>query len=235
MENKLIPSIIRLFCNSLSFPVFSIILTFSLFVSTAMAQSWYVKPSSEIPIRRGQGTDYKILAIVPDGTEVNIIEENAPWVKVVTQEGKEGWVLKRYLSQEKPLHEVVTILQRKNTDLEEVQAVVSTRNDELTSRNIKLQQDLDNCIVDLTETQQQYQTLVQDTADVILIKENLTKNRGAVVKLQKELSAVSQENKQLKSSQDIKWFLTGGATLIFGCIVGMIFSRSSRKKKSSLY
>jgi SH3 domain protein len=235
MENKLIPSIIRLFCNSLSFPVFSIILTFSLFVSTAMAQSWYVKPSSEIPIRRGQGTDYKILAIVPDGTEVNIIEENAPWVKVVTQEGKEGWVLKRYLSQEKPLHEVVTILQRKNTDLEEVQAVVSTRNDELTSRNIKLQQDLDNCIVDLTETQQQYQTLVQDTADVILIKENLIKSRGAVVKLQKELSAVSQENKQLKSAQDIKWFLTGGATLIFGCIVGMIFSRSSRKKKSSLY
>jgi len=200
-----------------------------------MAQSWYVKPTSEIPIRRGQGTDYKILAIVPNGTEVTIIEEDEPWVKVATQEGKEGWVLKRYLSQEKPLHEVVTILERKNASLQEAQTTTSAENEELVTRNTKLQQDLDNCTTDLTETREQYQTLTQDTADVILTKENLTKSRGAVVKLQKELSTVSKEYDQLKSAQDIKWFLTGGGTLIFGCIIGMIFSRSSRKKKSSLY
>lgn len=235
METKLIPSRNRLFCNYLSLPIFIILLTFSLFISTAMAQSWYVKPSSEIPLRRGQGTDYKILAIMPNGTEVTIVEENEPWVKVVTKDDKEGWVLKRYLSLEKPLHEVVATLKKKNADLEETKASITAEKDELTNRNSKLEQDLNNCTADLTEVREQYQTLTQDTADVMLIKKNLTSSREAITKLQTELSAVSKENVQLKSSQDIKWFLTGGGTLIFGCIAGMIFSRSSRKKKSSLY
>lgn len=235
MDNKLIPSTIRFFCNSLSFPIVLSLLIFPLFITTAMAQSWYVKPTSEIPLRRGQGTDYKILAIVPNGIEVNIIEEDDPWVKVVTKEGKEGWLLKRYLSMEIPLNEVVTTLQKKNADLEEAQASISAEKDEFSSRNNKLQQDLDNCIADLTETNEQYQTLMQDTADVMLIKNSLATSREVITKLQKELSIMSDENKQLKSTQDVKWFLAGGGTLIFGCIIGILFSRSSRKKKSSLY
>jgi len=216
---------------------FSIIFTlFMLFftATAALAQAWYVKPSAEIPLRRGQGNDYKIIAILQNGTQVSILEENAPWVKIVTPRGKEGWMLKRYLEQDQPLHFVVEKLRKENTSLKEKYTAIKTKNSEIAQQNKTLQSDLTSRISDLTKTQEQYQTLTQDTADVVLIKNNFDKSQETIQTLEQQLSLVSAENGKLKSSQNIKWFLAGGGTLIFGCIVGMM-SAKSRKRKSSLY
>ncbi len=216
------------------FPVLLILSFSTLSVSFTFAQSWYIKPSSEIPLRRGQGTDYKILAIVPNDTELNIIEDNAPWAKIRTLDGKEGWILKRYLTQEKPLKLLVDTLRSKNTALMENQATTKKENDKLVVLNKKLQQELDGCLANLVDTRQQYQTLTEETSDVIRIKDNLAQSRQTTTRLQQELASVSEENGQLKGRQNIKWFLAGGGTLIFGCLVGILLSKS-RKKRSSLY
>lgn len=215
--------------------LFALSLLFSLFLVTdVMSQSWYIKPSSELPLRRGQGTEYKILYIVPDGTRVSIIEEEEPWVKITTEDGKEGWILKRYLSSEKPAHEVVEALQQENSSLKSKLASITGKNDETASHNDKLQQELDNCLTSLSTTRKEYQTLREDTDNVVIIKENLDKSKITISKLQKEFGKVAEENNDLKKYQNIKWFLAGGGTLIFGCIVGMMLARS-RKRKSSYY
>lgn len=152
----------------------------------------------------------------------------------MTKDGKEGWMLKRYLSSERPLQDVVEKLRKENSFLKEKQATIATKNDEMGSRSNTLQKELDTCLAGLTETQDQYQTLKSDTADVMLIKDNLAQSEETISTLQHDLSAVTAENERLKGNQNIKWFLAGGGTLIFGCIVGIISSRS-RKRRSSLY
>lgn len=234
METLLISLKNRILDTSCSSSIAFVMLLLFFFVPMAMAESWYIKPSKDVPLRRGQGTDYKILSIVPDGTRVNIIEENAPWAKVVSEEGKKGWILKRFLTQSKPLSEVVDLLLQENNTLKEEQAALIMKTDETGNQNTKLQQDLDTCIGDLTQTREQYQTLMQDTADVMLIKKNLALSKQTISTLQQELKVISTENIQLRTNQNIKWYLAGGGTLIFGCIVGMISSRS-RKRKPSLY
>ncbi|MFW2366149.1 MAG: hypothetical protein ACN4GW_07010, partial [Desulforhopalus sp.] len=92
----------------------------------------------------------------------------------------------------------------------------------------------DSCVADLSEIRAEFQALQDETADVVRIKNDLTASEELVTALRKEMSIVTAENNQLKGNQDIKWFLAGGGTLIFGCIVGVASSRS-KKRKSSLY
>ncbi len=205
-----------------------------LFASNSLAQTWYIKPSAEIPLRRGQGTDYRILAIVADGTAVNISEEDESWANVTTAEGKEGWILKRYLTKDKPLQIVVESLQQENASLTAKHALLQAKNTELKEFNTALQNTLDNNNKELESTTGKYQKLMEDTADVIAIKKNLDQSKQTITKLQQDLGSIAAENKRLKASQNIRWFLAGGGTLIFGCIVGMILSKS-KKRKSSLY
>lgn len=203
-------------------------------VSLSIAESWYIKPSAEIPLRRGQGTEFKIDAILPYGTEVRILEEDGSWVRVMTTNGTEGWMLKRYLSQEQPLEDLVDSLRKENALLQDERSEMSDKNEEMGIRNEQQQQELDACVADLNRTREDYETLQADTADVIRIKEDLTANQELVKSLHRELNAAMEENENFKDNQKIKWFLAGGGTLVFGCIAGMMISRS-RRRKPSLY
>lgn len=205
-----------------------------LWTNSVQAQTWYVKPTAEIPLRRGQGSDYKILAIVSDGTPVSIIEENETWAKVTTTEGKEGWIIKRYLTRETPLDQVVTNLKAENQTLEQQLTETRAQNEELQRVQEALENTLANHRQELANLAEKHNTLLEDTANVITIKSNLEKSREAITDLQQKIGVVVAENNRLKASQNIRWFLAGGGTLILGCIIGLIISRS-KKKKSSLY
>ena len=84
-------------------PSFLLSLLTVLLASTAAAtEIKFVRPNLEIPVRRGRSEQYKILKFVKDGNPVNFIEEKGNWAKVHLQSGTDGWMLKRYLSNEKP-------------------------------------------------------------------------------------------------------------------------------------
>jgi len=202
--------------------------------SSAIAETWYVKPSTKIPVHRGQGSDYKITTFLQNGTKVDIVEEMAPWVKIITQKGKEGWMLKKYLEQKVPLPIVIEKLRQENDSLREKNSSLTSKNNELASQNTYSQSELSSRTAELDQTREQYQALTADTADVMLIKNNLDKSEGTIKTLKRELSVMSTKNQELKSNQNIKWFLAGGGTLILGCLVGMTSSKS-RRKKSSFY
>ena len=206
-----------------------------LYATSSAAQTWYIKPTAEIPLRRGQGTDYKILAIVSDGVAVNITEEDDAWAKVTTENDEEGWILKRYLTQDTPLDKVVTALRAENSTLKEKFDTIQQQNTELQRLKTALEETLANNKSELASTAEKYRNLVQDNENVITMKNDLTKSRQTVTSLQQKIGAVVAENERLKASQRIKWFLAGGGTLIFGCIVGLLGAKASKKRKSSLY
>lgn len=202
--------------------------------SAASAETLYVKPSSEVPIRSGQGTEYKILSVVPDGLMVEIIEESDPWAKVRTPGGTEGWMLRRYLSSDPPPSEMVDILQTRNEELEKKEEETSRRYDELATAYSQMEQEYNACIADRENIKNKYQMLQQDTADVIAIKENLDAANRQAEDARQQLAAIAQENQNMKNSIAIKWFMAGGGVLIIGWMIGLMTGRS-RKRKSSLY
>lgn len=199
----------------------------------AAAQILYVKPSSEITLRRGQGTDFKIIAVVRDGTAVEILSEENDWAQVRLPDGKEGWVLRRYLSETPPLGQQLEQLEQEKAALTSTSEALQQRLDETTAEKDRIDREYQLCLAEHSDISDKYLTLQSDTADVIQTKENLTQAEARLVDLQAQLTAVQQKNAGLAKSQTLKWFLAGGGVLFLGWIIGL-FSGRSRKKRSSL-
>ena len=226
-------------------------LIFSLIVFLAMltafsgwAESLYVKPSSEITMRRGKGTDFKIIAVLKDGTPVELLAESDDWAQVMLESGKEGWVLRRFLSATPPLDQQVELLQREKEVLTETTQTLKNRVDQLTAEKDEVERrlgdekneverELNQCVVERTTINEDFVTLQEDTADVIQTKNDLESALTRVADLERQTEVLKKENQRLSKTDTLKWFLAGGGVFFVGWIIGMI-SRRSRKKRSSL-
>jgi SH3 domain protein len=224
-----------------SLSVFLLALTLFLPFSTVLfsgtpvlAKTRYVKPSSEVIVRRGQGIDYKIIAMIKDGVSVESLEEGDSYAKVRLANGKEGWMLKRFLSDEPPLTEVVASLRTENEEMKQREIEVVQKLKAVSSILTRTESELDSILAERDQIRTDYQTLQQDTADVVQIKKDLLKTAKENELLVQELASVEQENNSLKKDNTIKWFLAGGGVLLVGMLIGMMSSQSRRRKSSLL-
>jgi len=218
----------------LTVPYCTLLLLLCLCSSTVYAAQWYVKPSAEVPVRRGQGTEYKIVAVIADGTMVTVLEEKEGWARVQLKSGKEGWILKRYLSSDKPLQEQVATLTRTKTHLEEKLAETDGRLTELLQVHHQTEQELTACMAQRDTIKADYQRLQQDTADVVLTKKKLVETQQQLSELSNRMTDLQLENTGLKKSSALIWFLVGAGVLLTGWCIGLLTGKRTKKRRSSL-
>jgi len=205
-----------------------------LLASTARAATWYVKPSAEIPLRRGQGSGYKIIAVLGDGTPVTILSEQNNWARVRLESGKEGWILKRYLGREKPFKDQIADLRAQNAALRETLATTKQQLQDLTDLHQKTAQELSASIAERDAIKAEYARLQQDTRDVVETKQALQQARAQLGELKKRLAELELENTGLKKSSSLMWFLTGSGVLLLGLIIGLITGKRNKRRRSTL-
>jgi len=212
----------------------SAVLLLCLISSDLFAAEWHVKPTSEVPLRRGQGTDYKIDAVITDGTEVALLEVDGDWARIELDSGKEGWILKRYLSDEIPLRNQVVELVQNKVELEQKLIETETHLTELMQVNSQTEQDLIVCVDESDTVKRDYQRLQQDTADVVQTKKKLIDTEKQLTELSNHLGVLQMENEVLKNNSSLIWFLTGSGVLLFGLFIGVVVGKKSKKRYSSL-
>ena len=176
-------------------------------LSAMAAEMKFVRPNLDIPVRRGKGDQYKILKFVKDGDQVEFFEENGNWAKVRLQNGVEGWIPSRYLSDEKPPVEQLRELQGQN--------------EQLKSENKKLSDDLKR-IHELQQASSEELEQLQSSAD-----EQLALRINECNKLEDQYNASQEFNK-------IAWFLSGAGVLLIGWLLGR-FARGSQRKRNRLF
>lgn len=208
--------------------------TFAFNVPPAQAETRYVKPSADVVVRRGQGNKYKIIAMAKEGTAVTFLEEGNGYSRIRLPNGKEGWIIKRFLSSQPPLKEVVATLRTKNAGLLENETALNQRIDALETALSTSEQQRNLALQDRDKIQSQYQQLQQDTADVIQIKTDMQETSARNKRLTQDLITVRQDNDSLRSDYSLKWFLAGGGVLLFGMIVGGLLRGSGKRKPSLL-
>jgi SH3 domain protein len=185
-------------------------------------------------VRRGAGNDYKIIAMVKDGTAVEFLEEGSTHAKIRLANGKEGWVVKRFLSVDAPLEEVVASLRIENETMAEKEIAAKLELEAVNATLSQTEQVLNATIAERDTLQSNYLTLQKDTADVIRTKKDLQQTLKNNKVLSLEMATLQQENDTLKNSLAMKWFLAGGGVLLLGIILGGIFCRSRKRRKPSL-
>ena len=77
---------------------------FIFFAAPALAaQKMWIVDNLQLTVRTGPSVENKIIALLNTGDWVEVLKENNEgWAKVRTAKGKEGWLLKRYLMEERP-------------------------------------------------------------------------------------------------------------------------------------
>ncbi len=208
--------------------------TLSVPATAFSAAGWYVKPSAEVPLRRGQGKGYKIIAVVSNGTPVELIKENNEWARIRLASGKEGWLLRRYLTPNKPLKDQVSSLQLKNSQLQDKLGETKSRLEELATAHHKTEQELTDCLEARDQAKSDFLQLQQDTRDVVSMKKELALARKQLEVLKKRLADLQLENTGLKKSSSLIWFLVGAGVLLVGWLIGLITGKRTKKRRSSL-
>ena len=201
--------------------------------TVVVADSRYVIPSAEVVLRSGAGREYKVISVVKDGDLVELLKEDGSYASVRLANGKEGWMLKRYLSADPPLSNIVASLRAENEQLKQKEIALTQKFSEVSANLSKTENDLHSTLDERNKITTDFQTLQQDTANVIKIKEDKLKATRQNEALTQEITALKEENDRLNKDKSIHWFIVGGGVLLVGMFLGRLSSKS-RKRKSSL-
>lgn len=202
-------------------------------VKAVNAATRYVTPSTEVVVRTGQGIEYKIVGMVKDGAAVDLLQESDAYAKVRLSDGREGWMLKRFLSADPPLSAVVASLRTENEKMKQREMEQTQQVDEILATLKKTESELASILTERNQIKTDFQNLQEDTADVMQIKEDLLKATKENELLVQEMAGLKEENNKLNKDKSINWFLAGGGVLLVGMFIGRL-SSASRKRKSSL-
>ena len=79
-----------------------LIITSSVIVPSAEADTRYVGDQLIITLRQGKSTKHKIIKTLETGTPVEVLEEDSSYLRIRTSDGTEGYVLRQYISSNPP-------------------------------------------------------------------------------------------------------------------------------------
>ncbi|MDJ0834017.1 MAG: TIGR04211 family SH3 domain-containing protein [Gammaproteobacteria bacterium] len=211
----------------------SLILTST--ATQSLAQTRYITDQFEVTMRSGTSTSNSIISMLESGQEVTLIEEDVAtqYSLVETDNGKQGYVLSRFLVDLPAARDRLARLQVKSDDL---QSTIGELQQELDNyRNIKqndnqqissLQSNLDRTEKDLADLK----LATSDTVSVINQNKNLQIRIGELVEEQKRLS---EENARYKDSTAMDWFIRGAAVSLIAFLLGILVTRIRWRKQDS--
>lgn len=197
------------------------------------ANANYIAGDLQVTFRTGPGKKHKVLAMVSSGEKIIVLEPGNEWSKVRLNDGKIGYVLKRFITAETPCNITLDRLQKKHHSLVEQSAEPLKEVARLTDENEQLQTNFAAVERSLNDLQIEHETLKKESKDFINIKtkytqtsKQLTEQSGKVEKLESEIA-------RLGWNQSIRWFLSGAGVMLLGYIIGF-FSKKRRRRSSLL-
>jgi SH3 domain protein len=183
-------------------------------ISYSSAEDIYVTGVTNITMRTGPGVDHKIVRMLKSGTKLEIVEHKEDWSHVRTIDGKQGWVLSRFLTPKVPDALLVNKLEIENQRLMEKLAAIEEENKQLTVKNATL-----------VQLKEKYTKLKKESGQFLELKANYNEMTEQFENQKKKIEKLENDSKN-----EIKfWFLIGPGVLI----IGFIFGLSTRKKKRS--
>jgi len=201
----------------------------------ALAETRYVSDTLEITMRSGKGTGYGITRMLRSGTPVEVLEDDKEtgYTHVRTSNGKEGYVLSRFLMKGQAARDRLAEAEKKLAELELENRKMETAMGSLSDEKSALEQELDKLDGQSRSVSQELAEIKRTASSALAIDSENKDLKGRVVALERQLQTLQQENEVLKDRTARDWFMVGAAVVLLGIIVGLIIPRIRWRKKSS--
>ena len=102
----------------------------------------YVNDVIKITMRTGQGMDNKIVSLLTVGQAIEVLEPGEEWSLIRAANGREGWILSRFISTTPPNSMVLKQVEARMAALSEQCAGLEAENARLISENATLKESL---------------------------------------------------------------------------------------------
>ncbi len=200
----------------------------------AQAETRYITENQEVPIRRGKGNEFKILAFGKTYSPVELIKDEGDYSYIRTEGGVEGWVLSRYLTGELPKPLLIEKLRAELEALKNSQAKLNLDFQQLQEQKKLLERASAALEQKARESEQRYQELAAASANVLQLKQAHDALKQENERYEQSLAALKKRNEELHDNTALMWYSAGALTLLLGMALGMFMQSLKQKKKKSL-
>jgi len=208
--------------------IFILLLSF-LFPVTGEAETQYVSGVLEVTLRTGPGTDHRVLAMIKTGQAFETLITESDWTQVRLPNGKEGWVLSRFLTDKEPFSVAFDQVKQKNNKLALQLEALLEESEKQKKTNSGLKSELTNNKNKFNELKRSYETLKKESSEFLKLKTDYKKTAAALAADIKKTRKIETELSRMRLQQNIKWFLSGAGVLVLGFLLGLSAKRERRR------
>lgn len=199
------------------------------------AQARYVTDDFKVMLRTGPSVQNKIVDSLNSGTRLEVLREDAGngHSQVQTSNGKIGYVLTRFLSDNRSARSRVKTLESQLKQLR-------SKPGELQTLLASSQEENQQLILQNTQLTSQYEASSKElaqikivSADAVNLSQRSAKLETEVQQLLLQLDDIRIQNEVLKDQSAKRWFVLGVGAILIGLLLGWILSIAVRPRRQS--
>jgi SH3 domain protein len=195
----------------------------------SQAETMYVTDVVILRLRDEKGSDQNSQGVVTSGQAVGVIQIEDQWAHIKVADGREGWVLKRYLISQKTNALKLENLQKQHQALKNQLTAIMDENGDLTKENQRLRLELNQLETSVRNINTSYEKLKAEAANYLDLKAKYEDMSTRIAQHAKKSEEFEAEIERLETRQMIRWFLSGAGVLLFGFIIGFAAKRQRRR------
>jgi SH3 domain protein len=200
----------------------------------ALAETNYVSDQLEVTLRSGKTTSHSILRMLRSGTPVEVLEQDKEsGYSLIRAQGKEGWVLTRYLMKGPVPREQLAEAEKKLAELELENRKMMTAMEAIKEEKGVIEKASSTMDADYRKVSQELAEIKRTASSALAIDSENKDLKSRLVTIERNLQTLQQENENLKDRTARDWFMLGAGVVLIGILVGLIIPRIRWRKKSS--
>jgi len=211
------------------FRLLGLVLLFCVFSASVYGETMYVSDILKLTLRTGPSIENKIIAVIESGQMMEVIEFGDEWSQVQLPNGKEGWVLSRYLTTNETNNIKLERLETMHNNLTIQAAELLEENNRLKTENTRLSTEFKAGQKELVKTKSDYEALKAESAEFLTVKANYNRAASQLAEQTARAKQLEEQLSSLEMNTYIKWFLAGSGVLIVGFLIGFSTKRQRRR------
>jgi SH3 domain protein len=203
-------------------------------VSAAHSAPAWVSDEFEITLRSGPSTSHSIQVMVGSGTRLEVLEQGAEsgYSRVKTADGKEGWVLTRYLMTQPSAREQIEKLAGQLTGTNVQGTSLSSQLAAVRNGYNAAKRQISTLEKEKTALESELTEIRSAAADVLGINEQNKTLTAELAAANMRADTLKEKNRELSSETTRYWFMSGALVLLIGILLGLWLPRIRWQRRS---
>jgi len=194
----------------------------------------YVTDNLKLAMRSGTSTANKIVKMLASGQRVAVLQTANGYSRVRTANGREGWILSRYLMDQPSARNRVAEAEAQSAELQTKNQQLMAELTELRSHSETTSERYASLSSREAELAGELQEIRRTSAGALQLAEQNQVLKRELLEREKEVQTLTQETATIRERGDQQWFMIGAIVVLVSIFLGHLLPRMRLRKGSNL-